>query len=151
MAANFVAKATTTINAPASVVWRAITSPEVISAYMFGTKVQTDWKIGSPITWHGNYQGKEYEDRGTILQVLPEKLLQHTYHSSMSGIEDKPENYFNITYELEEINGQTKISLTNSNLPDEKSRDHSEKNWEGVLSKMKEVVEEQNTLVNQGV
>ena len=117
MSANFISRTETTINAPASKVWQALTSPDAIHEFMFGTQVETDWKIGSDIKWTGGYQGKRYEDKGKILQVLPEKLLQHTYHSSMSGIEDKPENYFNVTYELEETNGSTTVTLTNSNLP----------------------------------
>lgn len=141
MSANFSAKTQITINAPASSVWKALTTPEIVSAFMFGTEVNTDWTIGSPITWRGIYQGKAYEDHGTVLQVLPEKLLQHTYHSSMSGIEDTPENYFNVLYELEEDDGKTTVTLTNSNLPDEKARDHASQNWESVLQNLKEVVE----------
>jgi uncharacterized protein YndB with AHSA1/START domain len=148
MSANFSAKTQTTIHAPAAAVWKALTSAETIREYMFGTQVKTDWRVGSPITWHGNYEGKSYEDKGTILQVLPEKLLQHTYHSSMSGLADAPENYFNVTYELEENNDETIVTLTNSNLPDEKARDHAEKNWQGVLQKLKEVVERQREQVS---
>jgi uncharacterized protein YndB with AHSA1/START domain len=147
MAANFSSKNEITINAPASKVWKALTDPDAITQFMFGTNVETDWKIGSSITWHGEYEGKSYEDTGTILQVLPEKLLQHTYHSSMSGLEDKPENYFNVTYELEENNGQTKVTLTNSNLPDEKAEAHAASNWQGVLQKMKDVVERESEKV----
>ena len=113
----------------------------MISEFMFGTQINTDWKVGSDIKWTGSYNGRTYEDKGKILQVLPEKLLQHTYHSSMSGIEDKPENYFNVTYEFEETEGATTVTVTNSNLPDEQSREHAEKNWKGVLEKLKEVVE----------
>lgn len=143
MSVNFISKATVVIDAPAAKVWQALTSPDVIREYMFGTRVETDWKIGSSIYWRGQHQGQEYEDKGTILQVLPEKLLQHTYHSSMSGIEDQPENYFNLIYELEEVDNQTTVTLTTSNLPDENSVQHIEQNWKEVLMKLKEVVERQ--------
>lgn len=141
MSANFISKTSVTIHAPAAQVWDALTSPELIRQYLFGTNTETDWKVGSDIRWRGEYEGKSYEDKGKILQVLPEKLLQHTYHSAMSGIEDKPENYFNVTYELEETDGETTVTVTNSNHPDEKSVAHSESNWSQVLSKLKEVVE----------
>lgn len=143
MSVNFISKATVVIDAPAAKVWQALTSPDVIREYMFGTRVETDWKIGSSIYWRGQHQGQAYEDKGTILQVLPEKLLQHTYHSSMSGIEDQPENYFNLIYELEEVDNQTTVTLTTSNLPDENSVQHIEQNWKEVLMKLKEVVERQ--------
>jgi uncharacterized protein YndB with AHSA1/START domain len=141
MSANFISKSEITIQAPASSVWQVITSPDTIRAFMFGTQVQTDWKIGSDITWTGTHQGKTYRDKGKVLQVLPEKMLQHTYYSSMTEIEDKPENYFNVTYELEESDGATTLVVTNSNLPDEQSREHSRQNWQSVLEKIKELAE----------
>ena len=57
-----VASAETDIDAPRSEVWRALTDPDEIEKYMFGSRVETDWKPGSPITWKGEYEGKKYED-----------------------------------------------------------------------------------------
>ena len=37
MRPNFTAHARTTINAPASKVWEALTTPEIIKKYFFGT------------------------------------------------------------------------------------------------------------------
>ena len=48
-----------------------LTSPEAISRFMFGAKVDTDWEEGSPITWTGEYEGKPYQDKGEILEVVP--------------------------------------------------------------------------------
>ena len=53
-----IAKATVTIDAPASKVWEAITNPEFIRQYLFGAEVITDWKEGSPIIYKGTYQVK---------------------------------------------------------------------------------------------
>src|SRR5258708_8627174 len=97
---GFSAKVTITINVPASKVWEALTKPELIKQYLFGTDVISDWKIGSSITYKGVWQGKSYKDKGKILQVIPGQLLQSTYWSSMSGTEDKPENYATVTYKL---------------------------------------------------
>jgi maltose alpha-D-glucosyltransferase / alpha-amylase len=143
MAANFIAKAETTINASSDRVWKALTDPSIIKEYLFGTETQTDWRIGSPIEFRGEYNGKKYFDKGIIQQVLPQKLLQYSYHSSASGLADKPENYFNVSYELEEEHDHTLLSLRCENLPDEESRVHAEKNWEMVLEKLKQVVERQ--------
>ena len=46
-----VATAQCEIDAPPEKVWRALTDPEVIKKYMFGSEVKTDWNPGSPITW----------------------------------------------------------------------------------------------------
>ena len=59
----------------------------------------------------------------------------------MSGIEDRPENYVNITYELEGDGEQTVLEITQENIPDEKMKEHSEQNWNKVLSKLKDLME----------
>src|SRR5215204_5744439 len=71
-----IAKASATINAPASKVWDALTKPEQIKQYMFGTQVTTDWKVGSPITYTGEWKGQAYEDKGKVLEIEPAKALQ---------------------------------------------------------------------------
>ena len=90
MTATFIAKATITVNTPASKVWDALTDPRLIKQYLFGTDVTTDWKVGSSITYKGEWEGKAYEDKGKILQVEPEKLLVTTFWSAMSGLPDTP-------------------------------------------------------------
>jgi len=67
---KFTAKAKTTIHAPTSKVWDAITKPDLIKQYLFGTDVISDWKVGSPIIYKGEWEGKAFEDKGKILMYL---------------------------------------------------------------------------------
>ena len=64
---------------------------------MFGTNAVSDWQKGSSITYEGEWEGKKYKDKGTIIDIVPEKLLHTTYWSSIGGKEDKPENYKAVT------------------------------------------------------
>lgn len=57
------------INASSSRVWEALTDPKLIKQYLFGTEVSTDWKVGSPITYRGVWNGREYEDKGRIIKA----------------------------------------------------------------------------------
>jgi uncharacterized protein YndB with AHSA1/START domain len=139
-----VATAEAEIHAPRSEVWRALTDPDQIQKYMFGSRVETDWKPGSPITWKGEYEGKKYEDKGEILEVVEERRLKVTHFSPLSGEEDAPENYHTLVYELEENDGQTHVSLSQDNNRSEEAADHSRANWEKMLSGLKEVVETQS-------
>ena len=66
MTRGFVAEASISVNVPVEKVWNALTTPEVIQQYMFGTKVVSGWKEGSPIVWKGEWQGKKYEDKGSF-------------------------------------------------------------------------------------
>jgi uncharacterized protein YndB with AHSA1/START domain len=144
MATNNIAKAQTTINAASDSVWTALTNPEIIKKYMFGTTVTSDWKEGSKIVWKGEWEGKSYEDKGKILTLLPKKRLQYNHYSPLSGLDDKPENYHTVTIDLIEKDRQTTVTLTQNNNPDEKAKDHSEKNWKMMLASLKKLLEENN-------
>ena len=141
MDSKITAKATSTIHAPASKVWDALTDPSLIKQYLFGTEVNTDWQVGSPITYRGEWEGKTYEDKGKILQIEPEKLLVSTFWSSLAGLPDVPENYKTIQYELSPENGGTKLTITQDNNANQEEADHSAQNWNTVLDGMKKLLE----------
>ena len=132
------------INAPVEKVWDALTKPDIIKQYFFGTNTITDWKVGSPIIFKGEWEGKSYEDKGTILEIAKNKMIKYDYWSSMSGIEDKPENYVIVTYHLKPMDTKTKLVITQENIPDEKMKAHSEENWKKVMGDMKKLVEKKS-------
>jgi len=146
MKENLIAETTITIDAGADEVWKAITTPALVEQYLMGTHVITDWKEGGTINYEGEYKGKKYKDKGIIKKSVPGKLFQSTYWSSMGGKEDKPENYNLVTYKLDEKNGKTTVTITQDNNGSEKERQHSEENWNSVIQKLKETVEENATV-----
>lgn len=138
---NYVAKATIEVDAPRSKVWDALTNPDLIRQYLFGTEVTTDWQVGSPITYAGTWEGKFYEDKGKVLQVVPEKLLVSTFWSSLSGAPDIPENYQTVRYELSSEGNKTRLVLTQDNNATQEAASRSEQNWKMVLEAMKKLLE----------
>lgn len=138
---KLISKTSIEINAPAHKVWQALTDPAMIKEYLFGTNTITDWKKGSSITYEGEWQGKAYKDKGTIIDIVPEKLLHTTYWSSMGGKEDKPENYNNVLYELEPLGEQTKVTIAQDNIDTEEQVQHMNQNWSMVLDGMKKLLE----------
>lgn len=141
MTQSYIAKAEIDVNATPSQVWKALTDPELIAKYFFGTQVQTDWQPGSPIVWKGEYQDKEYEDKGEILEVQPNRRLRVTHFSPMTGLPDEPENYHSLTYDLDDRDGVTHVSLSQDNNGSEDEAERSTANWETVLKGLKQTVE----------
>jgi uncharacterized protein YndB with AHSA1/START domain len=142
MTRGFEAIKRVTIHATRGEVWNALTDPEKVKRYMHGTEMSTDWKEGSPIFWRGEWKGRSYEDKGTVLAVQPEELLSYTHWSPMGGSEDKPENYHTVTYELAGDDGKTTLTLTQDNNPSQEEADQmAENNWGPVLNGLKETVE----------
>jgi uncharacterized protein YndB with AHSA1/START domain len=127
--------------APASKVWQGLTDPEMVKAYFFGTQLDSSWKVGEPITFSGEWDGKKYEDHGKILEIDPGKYVKYSYWSSMAGTDDKPENYANISYELSENNGETTLHITQDNIKNQEAKEHSEQNWKGVFEGLRKMIE----------
>lgn len=138
---NLIAKQSIVIDAPVSKIWDALINPAIIKKYMFGTNVVSDWKVGSPITYRGIWNGKTYEDKGTILELVPERLFVSTYWSSMSGLTDTPENYKKVTWKLQTGKNGIQLTVTQDNNTTEAEKNHSEDNWQMVLEKIKELLE----------
>lgn len=138
---DLIVSKTIEINTPAAKAWNALTSPEMIKQYLFGTEVVTDWKIGSDIIFQGNWEGKTYKDKGKIMQFETEKVFQYSYWSGFSGLEDKEENYSLVTFEVNGEDTKTTLKLSQQGFTNEQAREHSEKSWDAVLQKIKELVE----------
>lgn len=129
------------IDAPPATVWEALTSPPLIERYFFGTKLMTDWRIGAPMIFRGEYQGQRYEDRGTVLAFEPPTCLSYSYWSSFSGTEDLPGARLVIRYRLDDENGRVKITVTTSNCATQEQAQHAARNWDIVLRGLKTLVE----------
>jgi uncharacterized protein YndB with AHSA1/START domain len=138
---DIIAKVSLEIKAPKSKVWEALTKPEIVKQYFFGSNLITDWKVGSKIRWTGEWEGKTYEDKGTVLQNEPEKILKYNYWSNFSNQPDLPENYQTITYRIKEGKGKTILDIIQENCRSEEVRDHSESNWKSVMDEMRKMVE----------
>jgi len=141
MSDSLIARAETVIDAPAAKVWEALTKPELIKQYYFGTDLATDWQVGSAITWKGEWQGKTYEDKGTVLKVEENRVLQYSHFSPLMGKPDAPENYHTVTVMLEDEGEKTKVTLTQDNNATEEARGHSEKMWISMLEGLKKLLE----------
>jgi len=137
-----IATAETDIDAPANRVWEALTDPDEIAKYMFGSRVDTDWQPGSAITWKGEYEGKAFEDKGEILEVVPDRRLKMTHYSPLSGLDDVPQNYHTLTFTLTERDAGTHVELAQDNNGSQDEADRSSSNWKSMLEGLKTVVED---------
>lgn len=137
------ARASINIQAPAERVWQALIDPELVSQYLFGARISSDWRKGSPVTYSGVWQGKPYEDKGVILEIEPGRLLKVTHYSPLSGLPDIPENYHVVTYAVAAQGDHSEITITQENNQSQAEVDESEKTWGMILGGMKQVLEGQ--------
>ena len=139
---GFVATAETDVRATPQQVWAALTEPGQIAAYMGGSRVETDWEVGGPITWSGEYDGHAYQDRGTVLAYDEPRLLSVTHYSPLSGQEDRPESYHTLVYTLTPADvtpgtpadgPTTHLALTQDGCTDEAQAQQFSQSWQQML------------------
>lgn len=140
MQTHFKIQYKTTILAPVEKVWDALTNPEIVKQYFFGTELVTDWKVGSEIVFQGEWEGQKYIDRGEILEFVNNEKVAYSYLSSWSAKDDKPENYLWICYEVKQIESGTELTISQTNYDEERAK-HSEGNWASIINEMKKIVE----------
>jgi uncharacterized protein YndB with AHSA1/START domain len=136
-----VAGAEITINAPIETVWHAITKSEI--GLMPGTVVTSDWEVGDPIVFEGEFKGNHFKDYGEVL----EKHEGHTVaFSHWSRTEKQPDNYHIVRYELDREGDGTHVTLTQTNVGDKpeidaKTKAEFDKNWQMMLEHLRKSAE----------
>lgn len=136
------AVASAAIRASREAVWHALTDPDQIKKYFLGTNVETTWEVGSRITFRGEWQGKQYQDHGEVLDFEPPNRLRISHYSPLSGKPDIPENYHTVEYRVEsDGNGASKVTIIQGKNSNESEVIESEKTWQFVLANLKELLE----------
>ena len=134
---GMIAKATTDIDAAPEHVWASLTEPEQIAVWMQGSQVTTTWEIGSPITWTGEYDGRQYQDKGEVLTFDEPHILSVTHYSPMMGEPDAPENYHTLVYTLTSDDGGTHLELTQDGCTDQEQADQFSQTWQQMVDALK--------------
>jgi uncharacterized protein YndB with AHSA1/START domain len=145
MTDRFEASTSIDVEAAPARVWQVLTEPEYVRRYMHDTELDTDWREGGPIVWRGEWQGKQYEDKGEVTTFRPQQLLSVTHWSPLTGEPDTPEHYHQVTYELQPLSDElTRLVLTHGNSPSQEAADGMiEGGWSPLLQELRNVA--QNT------
>jgi uncharacterized protein YndB with AHSA1/START domain len=130
------------IIAPKRKVWLALTVPDLVKQWQYGSDLLTTWEVGTPIVFRNEWNGQVFEQKGNVLEFVPESRLKYTLFFPHADLQDVPENYFFMTYELTESEGVTSL-LVRQEDPRPSPPNESTGGDEGpdVLSQLKELVE----------
>lgn len=131
-----------TIHAPKEKVWDALTKPELVKLWQFGSDLATDWNVGSSIRFKTEWEGNVYEQWGEVMEVRPYDFLQYNLFAPRPGLEDKPENYFIMSYILTEVDGQTELQIKQEDHRPDAVQEAPQGEENPVLQALKKVAEE---------
>ena len=130
-------------------VWDLLINPEMTQQYMFGCKVISDWKIGSPVFWKGQTENGEeiVYVKGKVLEYEEGKRVSSTTFDPNSGMADIPENHVTLSYEIKAQESGTLLTIIQGDFSKaaegQKRYDESKSGWEEmVIPKMIELLNE---------
>lgn len=131
--------------APPEKVWQLLTDPELVSQYMFGTRPDSDWREGSPLT----YLASDEDDNqlpvvsGTIVKADKPNYLEHTVFPVNAPYDDVPENHLTVIYRLTPQNGGTHLEMKQAGFDTvaegEKRYEDAKAGWEQIMPKIREL------------
>jgi uncharacterized protein YndB with AHSA1/START domain/DNA-binding transcriptional ArsR family regulator len=101
------------INAAPDRIWRAITDGDDTVRYYYGTRVRSDWNVGSPIRY--DYPDGTVAADGEVLAADPPKRLEMTFLARWDP-ELEAEGPVRQVWELEPVDAATKLTVTTIGL-----------------------------------
>lgn len=132
---------TISIDATKSKVWDTLTKPELVKLWQYGSELVTNWELGSGIRFRTEWEGKVFEQWGKILEVRPTELLKYSLFAPRPDLEDKPENYFIMSYILTAENDQTKLEIIQEDNRPGAVQEEPQGEENPVLKMLKEIAE----------
>lgn len=124
------------IDAPATEVWRVLTTPELVrewaAAYQDGLSIRTSWREGEPMAW--KTAAGDTRSTGKVAAFKPEKLLKFEYASDDRGASSD-------TFEIVAKEDRTWLNVTTGSLGED-GLGALERQTEDVIKEIKSLAEE---------
>ncbi|MEP6584327.1 MAG: SRPBCC family protein [Ginsengibacter sp.] len=129
------------IQASAEKVWNALTEAALVKQWQYGSDLVTDWKVGSDIRFTTKWEDKIFEQWGKVLEVRPNSLLRYSLFAPRPGLEDKPENYFTMSYILTRSGESTKVEILQEDTRPNAVQEKQQGEENPVLQSLKKIAE----------
>ena len=148
---------TTYIRTTPERLWQALTEPAFTERY-WATTFDSDWKEGSPVTWHTRGLAISDPDQ-VVIESDPCRRLSYTWHTltpewtrSLDFADDVRERLgaerrSKVTFEIEPLGEQVKLTVIHDDLePGGVMGSLISKGWPRVLANLKTLLETGETL-----
>ena len=118
-------------------VWQALTDPAFTARYWYGTQLESDWKVGSAITFV-KPQGEP--DTGKVLVADKPRKLSFSWHIAWGEMSKEPDS--RVTFTIDPEGDGVKLTLVHDDFIEGSLAAEALKNgWKGILAGLKNTLE----------
>jgi len=126
MSRSLTIKRTYRIQNTASSIWQSLVCPALIDQY---NQNCASLRADSEVCERSVEQCDTFQS-GDILDYEKDVRVKFSTFDPNAGLANLPQNYIHITYELQELSGETELSITIENFMEETERfSHSQSKW----------------------
>jgi uncharacterized protein YndB with AHSA1/START domain len=129
--------------------WEALTDGDFTRRYWGGRRIESDWKVGSPVRHVREDGGLDWQ--GEVLRSEWPRLLSYTFHMQISEAHrgDRPSR---LTFELKPIGSVVKLTLTHEDFDSGSATFETTRHgWPAIMSSLKSLLESGSPLPFQGL
>lgn len=131
------------IKTSADRVWEILTNPGFVKQWQYGSDLVTTWEPGSAIRFRTEWDGKVFEQWGEVLEIELLKLIKYSLFAPRPGLEDKPENYFTMSYKLKSDDDHVKLEIIQEDNRPGAHQEPPQGEENPILQALKKLAEEQ--------
>jgi uncharacterized protein YndB with AHSA1/START domain len=130
------------INAPLSRVWQTLTLPDQVKHWQYGSELVTSWAVGEPIRFRTVWNDTVFEQWGTVLEFRPQEQIRYTLFAPRPNLEDRPDNYFIMTYRLTPNDGAIDLEIIQEDPRPGAVQEPAQGEENPILAELKRVAEQ---------
>jgi uncharacterized protein YndB with AHSA1/START domain len=127
----------TYIATTAEKLWAALTDGEFTEQYWFGTRIESTWEPGAPVT---HRHGDQVTTAGDVIESDPPRRLSYSWRVNHEAMRDEPES--RVTFTLEPVGGRIRLTLIHDQFaPGSLVLAGVARGWPALLSDLKTLME----------
>lgn len=128
---------TTYIASTPDKVWKALTDPDITERYWGGTRIESDWKVGSKVIYR---RGGQVVDEHDLLTFEPERCFSHTFHPTFGEFRNEPPS--KVTFEIIPGGEVVRLTMVHDEFPESSAVYRAcSVAWPMILSGLKTLLE----------
>ena len=131
------------LNATPERVWEALTHPGMTRQYLYGCEVQSDWRQGSTLKWVGKHEGRDINEEGRVLEIVPGRLIKYSGFDRLVEGDVSRQGDIHITHEIIPQAGGTKLLTTLEHFEGDETRaEFAAQQWDfEIMPRIRSLVE----------